>query len=297
MKTADRARGKWRGILMALGIQDRFLSGKHGPCPFCEGRDRYRWDNDKGNGTFICSHCGAGDGFEILKRLKGWDFKTCAQEVDKIVGGVSAEPIRKPIDDQTRRDRLNSLWTASQALNGTDPASVYLASRGVPHSASCLRFHASCPKPHGEGFGPAMLALVHGVEGNPVTIHRTFLATPQDGKRQRALMPGELPDGCAVRLFPSGAHLGIAEGIETAIAAAKRFGIPVWAAINATMLAKWVVPHGVEQVTVFGDCDPAYGGQAAAYALAHRLAARHRIAVDVRIPQETGKDWADADAA
>jgi len=297
MKTADRARGKWRGILMQLGIDQRFLTGKHGPCPFCEGRDRFRWDNDKGNGTFICSVCGAGDGIELLKRAKGWDFRTAAQEVDKIVGGVNVEPIRKVADPDAIKRRLRELWAGSEALTGNDPVSAYLASRNVLHGASCLRFHANCPKPFGEGYGPAMLALVEASNGDAITIHRTFIGKV-DGKRLRATMQGELPDGCAVRLFPiDGNRLGIAEGIETAIAAAKRFRMPVWAALNATMLGKWIPPEGVNEIVVFGDHDPGFGGQAAAFALAHRLANRFRVKVDVRIPQNVGKDWADEDAA
>lgn len=298
MKTADRARGKWRGILLQLGIDQRFLNGKHGPCPFCEGRDRFRWDNDKGNGTFFCSQCGAGDGFEILKRAKGWNFHQAALEVDKIVSGVTSEKIKPAIDPKARVDMLNRLWTAGVKLDGTDAASEYLAGRDVAHNASCLRFHARCPRPFGEGHSSAMLALVLGADGEAVNIHRTFLAPPVDGKRLRAIMPGELPDGSAIRLFPvHGARLGIAEGIETAIAASKRFGLPVWAAINSTMMAKWQPPAGVEEVVVFGDSDAAFGGQACAYALAHRIAVRNKIAVEVRIPQAIGRDWADSDAA
>lgn len=298
MKTADRARGKWRGILMSLGVDARFLNGKHGPCPFCEGRDRYRWDNDKGNGTFICSQCGAGDGFELLKRMKGWDFKTAAFEVDKIVGGVRQEPIKPPVDEAEQKRRLRDLWAGSTGLDGKDPASLYLAGRNVSHQSTALRYHPRCPRPYG-GYGEAMLALVSSAAGEGVTIHRTFiekLATGQ--KRERATMPGSLPDGCAVRLFPvHGARLGVAEGIETAIAAAKRFQMPVWAALNATMLSKWVAPAGVEEVVVFGDCDAGFAGQAAAYALAQRLANRSKLKVEVRIPGQFGRDWADSDAA
>ncbi|MEN9924033.1 MAG: hypothetical protein RL268_159 [Pseudomonadota bacterium] len=302
MNTTEAARGKWRGILLAMGVDgNRFLGGKHGPCPFCEGTDRFRWDNSEGKGSFICSQCGAGDGFEFLKRLKGWDFKTAAREVDKVIGHVRAEPVRRPMDENARRERMNRMWADATELVPGDMAATYLAGRSVlpGEVPSCLRFHAACDAPDGKRY-PAMLALVHGPDGHPATIHRTFLGP--NGKAAidtpRALMPGEVPEGSAVRLYPvHGERLGIAEGIETAIAAAKRFRVPVWAALNATMLAKWQPPAGVTSVVVFGDNDPAFGGQAAAYALAHRLAARLRLSVEVMIPQATGRDWADADAA
>ena len=300
MTTKERARGKWRGILSAFGIDTKFLSGKHCPCPFCEGTDRFRWDNAGGNGTFICSQCGAGDGFEMLKRWKGWDFRTAAAEIDKVTGHVRAEPAPKGIDPHKAAELMTRLWDSAVPL-GDDPAARYLSGRGVlpGRLPICLRFHADCPVPGGARL-PAMLARVQDADGHGVNIHRTFLGPngKADIPNPRAMMPGELPDGCAVRLYPvHGERLGIAEGIETAIAAAKRFNMPVWAALNSAMLAKWQPPAGVTSVVVFGDNDPAFGGQAAAFALAQRLANRLRVAVEVKIPETVGKDWADADAA
>lgn len=302
MKTSDRARGKWRGILLGLGVESKLLDGKHGPCPFCEGRDRFRWDNSNGNGSFICGQCGAGDGIEFLKRLKGWDFKEAARAVDEVIGGgVTAEKLPPRMDEKTRIERLNKLWADSIRLDGSDMASRYLAGRDVlPASLpSCLRFAARCPVPGGN-HAPALIALVSGSDGNHVNMHRTFLGPngKADMDNPRAMMPGEIPAGSAVRLFPvHGNRLGIAEGIETAFAAAKRFGMPVWSAINSNGLSKWQPPAGVDEVHIFGDCDPKFGGQAAAFALAHRLAARLNLAVQVHIPGQIGLDWADSDAA
>lgn len=301
MKTADLARGKWRGILDTFGVDKRFLSPHHGPCPFCEGKDRFRWDNRGGNGSFFCNQCGSGDGFAFLMRLKGWDFRTAAKEVEAVLGKVREEPAKPKVDPKQRAQMLANLWKGAKPL-GQDLAGLYLASRGVLPGVipTCLRFHEQCPVPFGGGFLPAMLALVQSAEGDGVNIHRTFLGPngKADIETPRAMMPGELPDGCAVRLYPvHGSRLGIAEGIETAIAAAKRFKVPVWAALNARMLEKWTPPAGVTEVVIFGDNDPAFGGQAAAFALAHRIATRHRIAVETRIPEQAGKDWADADAA
>jgi putative DNA primase/helicase len=43
---------------------------------------------------------------------------------------------------------------------------------------------------------------------------------------------------------------------------------------------------------VFGDNDPNFTGQEAAYVLAHRLALKG-ISVEVHIPTRVGTDWAD----
>lgn len=140
-----------------------------------------------------------------------------------------------------------------------------------------------------------MLAMVHGPDGKPATIHRTFLCPngKADIDMPRALMPGPVPDGAAIRLYNHKERLGIGTGIETSIAAARKFRIPTWAAINDTMLVKWVPPAGVKEVWIFGDNDEKMGGQAAAYALGHKLLTRFDVSCRVEIPDEIGKDWAD----
>jgi putative DNA primase/helicase len=295
MKTADKARGKWRGILVSIGVDQKFLTGKHGPCPFCEGRDRFRWDNSNGSGSFYCAQCGAGDGLEFVKRAKGCDFKTAALKVDEIVSGVKAEPIKQR-DTSNDRGRLRELWGASKPIIEGDLAWSYLSGRGaLPRvMPTALRFASFCRAPDGSSY-PAMIALVSTPDGAAGTIHRTFLSAKgkADLDNPRALMPGEFPAGGAVRLYDVAPHIGIAEGIETAIKAAKRFRLPVWAAVTARGLTDWKPPHGVERVTVFGDCDHNFTGQAAAYTLANRLVIRNKIETDVKIPDTLGTDWAD----
>lgn len=80
----DAARGRWPSLLAELGIRQELLSGKHGPCPGCGGRDRFRFD-DRGEGTFICSQGGggnlAGNGIALLNHALGWDFKRACEEI------------------------------------------------------------------------------------------------------------------------------------------------------------------------------------------------------------------------
>ncbi|GGD50720.1 DUF7146 domain-containing protein [Aurantiacibacter arachoides] len=296
-RTIDAARGKWKGILLHLGVEAKFLDNRHGPCPLCGGRDRYRWDNKNGNGTYICGQCGAGNGLQLLMNLKGWDFVTAAREVDDVVGNVDPDPPTREMDDPTRVRLMNKLWQSATPLISGDRAHRYLASRAALPSTipSCLRSTGWCPAPDGV-HRSALLALVSGPDGEPVNIHRTFLGPngKADMENPRALMPGRIPDGAAIRLFAAtGEILGIAEGIETAFAAADRFGIPVWSAMNAAMLAKWTPPAYVREVWIFGDNDAKFGGQAAAFGLAHRLAGRLDLQVQVHVPIEAGHDWAD----
>jgi putative DNA primase/helicase len=140
-----------------------------------------------------------------------------------------------------------------------------------------------------------MIAMVTGPDGAPATLHRTYLAA--DGRKApvlepRRLMPGKVAKGAAVRLSPARNTLGIAEGIETALSASALFGVPCWAAVNAGMLAAWRPPPEARRIIIFGDNDPSYAGQAAAYSLARRLGSDRRE-VEVQVPAEVGADWND----
>src|SRR3954447_11493912 len=107
--TVERARHRWREILPQLGIDTRFLVNKHGPCPLCGGRDRYRFDDRDGSGSYYCNQCGAGVGVILVRKLHGWDHKTACDEIDKIIGigpdGSDKERFSSSPkdDDKTRR--------------------------------------------------------------------------------------------------------------------------------------------------------------------------------------------------
>ena len=146
MHAADLAIGRWPGLLVRFGIERHLLTGKHVPCPVCEGRDRFRFDDREGRGTFFCSHCGAGDGFKLLQLLKGWSFKQAAFEVEGIVNTVqtgSAMPVQS---DATKVEACRRIWRESRAVVVDDPVHQYLARRtGIDAAPACIRFHPALP--------------------------------------------------------------------------------------------------------------------------------------------------------
>ena len=79
--------GKWPGIYTQFGID--VGDGKHRACPFCGGKDRFRFDDKGGRGTAICGQCGAGDGFYWIQKILNIDFKMACEEVAKIVGTIT----------------------------------------------------------------------------------------------------------------------------------------------------------------------------------------------------------------
>lgn len=294
-RTLDAARGKWFGILVQMGIDEHFLRNKHGPCPMCEGRDRFRFDDKDGDGTWICSQCGSGTGMMLLMAWKGWDFKTAAHEVDQIVGNVEAAERREPArPDPVIRLRKTSAGFAEMA--SINPVRLYLRGRGLTPT-NAIRFHPALE--HYDDAGrqtfPAMAAVFQSVDGRPLSLHVTYLTS--DGKKapvesvRKIFPPIEPLAGSAIRLFPIAEHVGIAEGIETALAVHRDFGIPCWAAANAVLMEKFAVPDGVKAVSIFGDNDANFTGQKAAYTLANRLARTHQVAV--HIARGVGRDFAD----
>ncbi|NEX21508.1 hypothetical protein G3480_14520 [Thiorhodococcus mannitoliphagus] len=89
--------------------------------------------------------------------------------------------------------------------------------------------------------------------------------------------------GCAIRLAEARSELGIAEGIETALAVQMMTGTPIWAAGSATLLETFDPPTPIEKLTIWADRDQSGRGEKAAQRLKERLA-RRGLAVEVRLP-------------
>ena len=143
------------------------------------------------------------------------------------------------------------------------------------------------------GIFPAMVAPVLGPDGQLQSVHRTYIADIKPPKKLMAVR--NTVNGAAVRLFDVADTLGIAEGIETAIAAHELFDIPVWAALSDNGVATFEPPEGLTRLVIYADNDRNFVGQKAAFTLAARLSRRVEDVVDVvvEVPPEPGTDWLD----
>jgi putative DNA primase/helicase len=291
----EDCRGKWRGILATLGVDQKQLSGNHAPCPLCGGKDRFMFDDKGGNGSSICHQCGARTGFQLAQALRGWDGKTAVLEIRQIVGSVTPDRTKPQVTDEQKAAWNREVWQASRPIEHGDLADRYLRSRGVGLDAypRCLRFNPDCRWGAAKSF-PALISLI---EGDGALIHRTYLDPDGGGKAPvddpRRIMPGSFPRHGAVRLAEPGRVLGIAEGVETALSASRLFDVPVWATISAAGMSNFEPPEGVETVIIYGDHDANFTGHAVAYTLARRLVTVRKIKADVVIPDERGCDWND----
>jgi putative DNA primase/helicase len=300
----------WPAILATLGIPEEALRPKKpGPCPACGGRDRFVFDNRKLRGDFFCRGCGAGDGFALLMRVYGWGFAEARRRVMQAAGlderdestprqtapiAPGAANVSEPTV-ATPPARVRSLTRSTCPVADCPDAVEYLASRGLwplpPHCG--LRAHVAVDYfDQGQRVGKfaALVAEVRDQAGGLVSVHVTYL---QDGRKLEGHEPRKLlsaltgREGCAVRLMPPGEVLGIAEGIETALSAAALDGVPVWAALNRALLAKFEPPEGVRVLRIYADRDEP--GLLAAGQLMERL--QGRVRVELRTPPAPAKDF------
>jgi putative DNA primase/helicase len=293
----------------------------------------FRFDDKDGRGTYICNACGAGDGFQFLMQHLGTSsFHEAARYVEGYFDGnsVAHEAPVKVVDEAeqarqreaVKRERekvardLQRAWNEARPISPDDPVGRYLAvTRRLPLSglAGALRFHPGLryyeevENPDGttryvkRGIHPVMLGKASEPGGKPVGLHRSYLTA--EGKKApyekvKKLMKSLGMHGAAIRLYePKGATLGVAEGIESAIAAHALTGLPVWATISSTIMESFEPPSGITTVVIFADNDAPdsrgkRAGQHAAQVLKERLEARG-IKVKVILPVAVGTDFHD----
>ncbi len=153
-----RARGHWRELLPALGIGAEYLTNRHWPCPGCGGRDRFRFDDKEGRGTFVCGGGGAdllhGDGFDLLQHVFGWSAAEAFRAVGEILGvepaGQHRAPARKPTTPRPvpppaqQRDTQHyarEIW--ARANRTTVPGHPYAIAKRIWWPAGAGRVRAS----------------------------------------------------------------------------------------------------------------------------------------------------------
>jgi hypothetical protein len=182
---------------------------------------------------------------------------------------------------EKKRAGAHAMWLNAKPLDGHDPASLYLAARGIDIHAfddipGALRWAMDVRRYTNRGEydeHPAMLAAMHreGAPGGFAAVHRTYLA--QEGQRwwkafgkESKTMLGP-KSGATIRLHkgfsgkplaraPEGERVAVAEGIENALSAAIAMpALRVLAAGSLDNIAKIQLPAQIHTVAVCADND------------------------------------------
>jgi putative DNA primase/helicase len=263
-----------------------------------------RWINFRGPGHSAADRSlgilfdpKAPDGF-YLHSFAGDDEDECRPYAKSLIQRVKGdfcdiwEPEHNPHQGVTpRMERAKALWQQGTSLTAT-PGERYFNGRGCPvPGADVIRFHPACP--FGILWVPTVLALItDAVTGEPIGVHRTAIKDDGSGKRFGAdskRMLGVARRG-VVRLHAATEHLGIAEGIETALSAAQMFGTAVWATLSADGIAGFPVIPGVKRLTIFADHDDA------GITAAHKCGLRYKMSGidgEIHVPPIVKSDWND----
>lgn len=89
--------GKWPAALSELcgWGREHFNERKHGPCPICGGRDRYRYGHkkpkQKEEGFAFCTQCGSHDGVWWFTRARHQSFGEAINDLGEWLGGMTVQ--------------------------------------------------------------------------------------------------------------------------------------------------------------------------------------------------------------
>ena len=238
-----------------------------------------------------------GGPLELIQRYVGCDRHGAYEFAEQWLGAPAfLAPLRPKTapestsyaeDEAERIGRALRIWDEAVPPQNT-LVEKYLRKRGLelpPNPDAVLRYY---------GADPMMVALLRNIRTDkPCGIIRTWLN--QDATRGKKWMLGRA-EGAAVKLTPDEdvTHgLGIAEGVETALAAMQRYSFaPMWACGSSGGIAQFPQLAGIEYLTIFVDNDRRAAGRKAADACAARWAPSG-AEVELNITHLVGTDVAD----
>lgn len=259
-----------------------------GPCPTCGGRDRLGVNPIKK--VFVCRGAAGGDVIALASHLGGVDFLGACEQLTgrppprgrskPLTAEQQAEAERKRAArdrEAAARDRVEAqrvarkaataaeIWASCVPIAGT-LAETYLVARGiaVPPMGwpTCLGFAKSLLYELDPALGshPCLVARVDDVGEAITAVWRIFLSADGlakaklSGSSKLGLGPA---GGGAVRIGGTGAKIGAAEGIETALASwqIENYRFPVWATLGTSGMTGLDLPLCVERLSIYADAD------------------------------------------
>ncbi len=233
--TARVAVGQWPILLPALGISVG-LNGQHTACPVCGGKDRFRFDNQAGRGTWLCNQCGAGDGLALVEKALSLSTKEAAAQVAALLGDNPAPVIAAAtmqIDQDKVAARLKAAAQAQALFSAaiTQSGHAYLAVKGWPDEPA-LTLNGSPLRIGGETFRKGDLVVpLFDDQGEVVNVQ---LINASGTKRM--LAGGQVKEAAHVFAGETTAVIWLVEGYATGLTVHNLTGDAVYVALSANNL-------------------------------------------------------------
>ena len=220
------SRHRWEEILFQLGIDLPRLN-KHGPCPCCGGKDRFRFDDKDGRGTWFCNQCGNGDGLDLVAKVK----KCNPLQATKLISGLSLTnqnaPARKKVSKPCASIEAKRLLNSSRLAT-----SPYLQSKGLSASVQMLNIPKTLTIGGISFDNDSMILPIHDIDGTLVSAQLINAAG------EKRYLPGTRQNGGFIKVGDSSvtANIIIAEGYATALTVNLATGHLALAAMSANNL-------------------------------------------------------------
>lgn len=284
--------GAWRQTLENYGCH--LPSGRHhGPCPVCGGKDRFRFDDKDGLGTWFCSQCDpqSGGGLLLLSRFLG---KPTIEVANELLGNTperSRAPVHRAIvsDDQIRKANHEQARKGAEALLASSELRPhpYMSDRGLDgqwlvNGEPIMGRDRSVIQP-----GELLLVPAYKAEGDGSKL--VNVQKIKANKEKRPLYGGDM---AAVyhKLDGHQKLIAIVEGYATGVTVNQVTGALTYCAFNTGNLAAvaaWASgQHPGVPVVLFADNDEHGAG------LRYAKDAAAPLGATVALPPELG-DWDD----
>lgn len=264
MKTVEAIKGREGIVLELFGL--RITGNRHIDCGICGSKKSLRIAFHEGQLKYICK-CGNGSILKYITESTGRLFQDVAGQIDRAIQNTYLK---------TPKPSLSSKFKRMDDLKGTD-GERYLKSRGInilPQSG--VKFSKG-----------AIVSVASDNRHNPVYVHKTFLDGDKkaQGTARKLYKVGE--GSCSIKLFPAAETLGVAEGIETALAVKQLYKVSCWSTLNTSLMKRFKAPDGVDHLMIFADSDKNGAGHAAAFECANKnmLANNDVKRVTIRWPE------------
>jgi hypothetical protein len=265
-----------------------------GSCPFHQDRTP-SFKADTRSQRFKCFGCGiGGDVLDFIAAVEQLGLPDAIQRLRELVDDPTKSKrraLRSPAEEldaeaDWKAEAARAIWRVTVDIPAGLPRDYLVLRRQITSwDPDRLRWHPDCPWKGAPDhrLGCIVAPINDFITGLVVGVWRILPA--MEGKVQRrGLGPKKWH---ASRLFHAPGHeLGLAEGVEDALAAHELSGLPIWAALTAENLASVAIPARLATITIFTDADDV--GRSHAHGLAKRLREEGR---EVRVLRpQTGKD-------